>query len=45
MKTIQVIEIIIFIGAITFSFLWITWQWNICREMGFPFWYCVQHIL
>jgi len=24
---------------------WMIFQWGECRDMGFPYWYCVQHIL
>ena len=27
------------------SLLWMKWQWSLCRNEGFDFWYCVQHIL
>lgn len=27
------------------SFLWMKWQWELCRDMGASFWYCVKHIL
>jgi len=37
-------EIIIAIVLILVAIYWATFQWNICKEAGFDFWYCIQHI-
>lgn len=29
---------------ITFAIFWMAFQWTECRDMGFSFWYCIQHI-
>ncbi len=23
---------------------WMVFQWTECRDMGFSFWYCIQHV-
>ncbi len=30
--------------VIAVGITWMVFQWNECRDMGFSFWYCVQHI-
>lgn len=35
-----ILLILVIIGII----LWVGWQWNMCRDAGLPFWYCIQHI-
>jgi len=25
--------------------IWLVFQWNMCRDAGLSFWYCIQHIL
>ena len=26
------------------SLYWLKFQWRLCMDMGFDFWYCVAHI-
>ena len=35
------VVIVIMLAAVA---AWMTFQWTECRDMGFSFWYCVQHI-
>jgi hypothetical protein len=40
----MVIEATALLVLITASIAWAVFQWGECRDMGFGFWYCVQHI-
>lgn len=35
-----IIMLILIIGGIA----WTIFQWNLCRDAGLDFWYCIQHI-
>lgn len=42
MRTILII--LGFVGLLAGAIAWTVWQWNLCRDGGMSFWYCVQHI-
>ena len=44
-KAYKIILTVVLLIMIIISFLWVKWQWNLCCNEGFDFWYCVQHIL
>ena len=39
------IEIIAVVLLLAGSAAWIVFQWGECRDMGFSFWYCIQHVI
>ena len=45
----ELLEIIFYIIAVILMIIvaiyWIAFQWNLCKEAEFNFWYCIQHIL
>lgn len=41
---ITIIIVALLIIAIIGGIFWTKYQWDMCREAGMSFWYCVKHI-